>query len=322
MRDIYSKAASVLILLGKEQDLTKAALDSLQAINAQCKEATNGLADLPRQLFYQCNGYQNTREPSDSPLPSCLNWKAIEAFFSAQWFTRLWVVQEALLTESSVCFCGQYSVRFFDVIWAAKWMIHHHYMRPQYGGRVSRGVKNAVAMWGNLGRRHDLLRLLNMSMWFDVSEPKDKVFAVLGLLPKDVLSAFLSAPEYSGPRYAVLRRADYSVSLSEIYEAATRLCIQTDGNLSFLSYCNLEVNAGSQESDHGTFLTWVPRYDHDHWVGNWSNTEPKSNITRRIPLTLINNKQRQLDPNSHLQPQGFHSQTARCSRRPCIRSRL
>ena len=108
MKEVYSMAISVSIWLGSAERSTADAIASIEKIHQQCLEAIGGLEHLNTHL-YGIGGFKY----SDAPLPDC-DWPALQAFYAAQWFGRLWVIQEIGLAKDSTFFVGSFSIGALD----------------------------------------------------------------------------------------------------------------------------------------------------------------------------------------------------------------
>jgi hypothetical protein len=93
MHEIYAKARRVLVWLGPAVSRTPAALRSIQLCFQQCRASTSSFKDL-NAVTMRPNGMEGQRgslREAHTPLPDC-DWPALNDFFSARWFTRLWMV--------------------------------------------------------------------------------------------------------------------------------------------------------------------------------------------------------------------------------------
>ncbi|KAK8179200.1 heterokaryon incompatibility protein-domain-containing protein [Phyllosticta citribraziliensis] len=96
MSKIYSRALNTAVWLGEgidRQDGIVVAFDLLRQIrvNLQFNEDSIGPKDLRRLLL---------------PDEHAEAWKMLQALFSRPWFQRLWVIQEAILSETPWVVCG------------------------------------------------------------------------------------------------------------------------------------------------------------------------------------------------------------------------
>jgi hypothetical protein len=257
MGRIYNGAFRTVVWLGEQEDSTGAAIRSIGLVVRQCRDSTKGLSDLYK-LIYGRTGFSRSYVPSQistDVLPASCDWSAIEALYRRTWFTRLWVVQEALLNETVVVYIGQHLVRFFDLALAARWMV---YRRPDLTARIGyepKGIVNAAIlfdfMFGELSSQLDALLMLGLR--FDSTDPKDKVYGILGLKTRWC----------TGPYPVLPFCPDYNRSVADVYRDATRIALYESGSLDLLRLCCLhleqdELPSGASQSRP---LSWVPRYD-------------------------------------------------------------
>jgi len=133
----------------------------------------------------------------------------------------MWVVQEVVLAPKNRCVIGSQEVDFMAVLKAAMW-IEYKYRFVPTSLSGSSGRRNATTMAalinqglgleiGQQDSSRPLSYLLNLARRFTMTEPRDSVFAVLGLSrSKDVerhRPNSLIAPNYTKPLSAVVRDA-------------------------------------------------------------------------------------------------------------------
>jgi hypothetical protein len=157
---IFKSAAVVHVWLGPSDNSTAAAISSIRAITYEqdYKSAKN---------FSGKVGTRELRWFTGVPLPTRYDWPALLSFFSSGWFTRLWVVQEAVLAREAICHRGSLNIQLENVISAAHWMESNrrglqHMLKEEDAGR--RGIYNAAQMYAlKHGLKHrqlvDLLKL-------------------------------------------------------------------------------------------------------------------------------------------------------------------
>ncbi|OJD29679.1 ankyrin repeat and sam domain containing protein 6 [Diplodia corticola] len=251
MRDVYTKADHVLVWLGESDGETEAALQSINDIVTQCRQSTKDLRTLDETLWGGV-GAARWYLYSDEALPDSCNWSALRAFFAAHWFTRLWPVQEVCLAKVAKCFRGKHSIQWNDIALAARWLYHRKYWKA-VGSRL-RGIDCAAEVFDNMRGVNGLYELLQICMYFDATDPRDKVYGLLGMIPPT-----------SAQGQKILLEPDYKdASLKDVYAAAAR-CAISEGSLTVLKratwmrpplswkpYNNLEI---------GDFPSWVPRLD-------------------------------------------------------------
>lgn len=174
-----------------------------------------------------------------------LDWEAVDHLLARLWWSRTWVVQEVWLAKDAILLCGDSSL---------KWKTFKKAMEYQEGwddmGCLVRGTKR-WEIWSTLKNRYGLAihisqkRLLGSRLsdilwntWDrDATDPRDKVFAILGLV---------------GEYYrATLPNIDYSKSTEELYREIASLIITEENSLDILL-------AASGLTGGANLPSWVP----------------------------------------------------------------
>lgn len=274
MKEVYSKAVSVLIWLGPAQRSTADSIASIEKIHEQCLGAIGGLEHLDAHL-YGSDGSPGFKY-SDAPLPDS-DWPALQAFYSAQWFGRLWVIQEIGLAKDSTVYVGSFSISAEKVVLAARWMVHRKYTR-YCEGLESLGIESASSMYRPAGR--PLSNQLRRTHRAGCREAQDRVYGLLGLLREETASAIV---------------ADYTRPLVEIYAQAIRLALYEAGDLSFLQFAAWYKSLEPRNTRARRLIQWVscsclmPQYFQDaHWP-SWvlklhGETSDESGACRNVPI--------------------------------------
>ena len=283
MKDIYSKAERVLIWLGDDDGRTKPALISLYDILEQCKETTARAArvDLRKWEAYDDERFINAIHKqlwdrngyfvqSECQLPS-IDWEAVFAFFSSPWFSRLWVVQEVVLSREARCYRGHDAVPWNDIGLAATWMRHRKFWR-YYNDERRRGIHRAANIWAHGKKDVSPTSLVSQSIQLKTSNPLDKVYALLGLLQT-------SKSQRLDPERLV---PDYNKSREEVYTSWAWYCIETAAEtenepLYPLNIAHtLQPPTGQDEQCRST-PSWVPPSD---WI------DKEDGCSRRVELSF------------------------------------
>lgn len=156
----------------------------------------------------------------------------------------------------SICICGQSTLELSHLLHAAKWLDYHRQYLPDQL-RYNEGFRQAAKLWQQyVERDHDLkvqigVPLRRLIIGFrarQCSDPRDKVYAMLGMLVQEELEAPLSS----------LVRPNYGKSHAEVIRDATRYCLRRGRGLRILGYISFR-----NEDDIGAdgFPSWVPRLD-------------------------------------------------------------
>ncbi|KAF2647208.1 HET-domain-containing protein [Lophiostoma macrostomum CBS 122681] len=145
------------------------------------------------------------------------------------WFTRVWVLQEIKAARHAKVICGQYTV---------SWREFESAYRYWHGGNtVLNQFLSLTRVWGDeqMDPATILFQRLCESRYCGATDPRDKVYALLGLLPQGM---------------ADLIHVDYTKSVTQVYVATASLLVKTIG-LTILS----AVQGTSSIDD---LPSWVP----------------------------------------------------------------
>lgn len=204
MGRIYSKAESVVIWLGEEEtgdhmafEFVPILLSYLPPLSADPGVTRQGL--VARQAI---------------PIVGSPGWIALSRIFSRQYFRRSWIIQEAALARHAVVYCGPYVIDW-DLLAAAS-----SYQMGQLASDAE-NAHDAVAAIIELnhndhGRGNNLVDALFMSYRFNCTDPRDKVYAMLGLAQ------------------ALFLQPDYNSSVEDVYLRTTQSLVLALGNLDIL----------------------------------------------------------------------------------------
>lgn len=221
MHRIYSKAESVVIWLGEEGPddgmafgFVPILLSYLPSVSAGNGATRQGL--VVRQAL---------------PIIGSPAWIALSRVFSRPYFRRSWIIQEVALARHAVVHCGPYVIDW-DLLAAAS-----TYQMGQLASDAE-NAHDAVAAIMELnrndhGRGNNLVDALFMSYRFNCTDPRDKVFAMLGLAQ------------------ALVLQPDYSSSVEDVYLQTTQFLLVALGNLDIL--CCV-----SHPKRVATLPSWVP----------------------------------------------------------------
>ena len=165
------------------------------------------------------------------------------------------MLQEAVLASSNTCHWGTYTLNLLDIVRGAAWLLYRIRFTP---GSLYNcvGLRCAYELFGLLypdhrfaSRREDLANMFVTIRQFEKSEPKDGIFAILGLLDQD------TSLENS---QAALLEVDYAKSLSSVLRDATRHALCQGGNLYPFDMIDHDFDV---LDDPQSFPTWAIRAD-------------------------------------------------------------
>ncbi|KAF2104388.1 hypothetical protein NA57DRAFT_70595 [Rhizodiscina lignyota] len=260
MQHIYARASHVVIWLGEDSDgTTGAAIRSMNHIfdyvfdQIKDKDDTQSYEKMSSYLWrYSEDGHRKIRYSDLEFLDdSAIDWPAIRSFFSSPWFLRLWVIQEVVLARHNVlCIRGKWHIMWFAVGFTARLMESGKWFYK--AGGPLQGVSNAADIFDLQFSHKSVPGVLTNSVTFKATEPKDKVYGLLGLLQN--VKDFQNISHHLIP--------DYSKSLAEVYIGATRAALELAQNLGILDLVDV-LHPEKRNDDQGTdrIPSWVPRFD-------------------------------------------------------------
>jgi hypothetical protein len=260
MYAIYKNTSRNLIWLGEDDGHTSKAISSIGKILDDIEAATQGPAEL-RDLLWDMNGL---RQYSRTVLSFDFDDSSLAQFFQSPWFFRLWVVQEASLAPCSVCHRGEFDIPLVSILRAASWIRYKWLSLPEV--TFQGGVPYAAAIFDSADEEHgffhyfrgSLASLLDNLTQFQTLDPRDHVFAILGLWQKHTGSTDL--PFALTP--------DYTLEAHVVFRDATRFAIQEIGNLEPLAW-----DRGPRKGQAcDRWPSWVPRLDE---MPDWHTDAPK-----------------------------------------------
>jgi Heterokaryon incompatibility protein (HET) len=253
MRRIFSSAARVLIWLGRDDNgLSVSAYTTLRSVvNVAAKlKGTSKRAEI---LFKEhvwpttidkSSGQLETIPPATS---SC--WDSVSHLFNLSWFWRIWCIQEVSLAQDAVVRWGVAEMSWDDLGLAAALLRTNHYdilsahhipglFNAYFVYRISKSGSELPPL------RVSFLRLLGLTRQFEASDPRDRIYGLLGIPVED----------YDEDNSQLFIEPDYSQSTEEVYEGVAKKLLTGDHILRLLS----SIQHGP--SDDERYPSWVPRW--------------------------------------------------------------
>ncbi|KAE8445911.1 hypothetical protein EG329_012690 [Mollisiaceae sp. DMI_Dod_QoI] len=223
MKDIYTKAWHVVIWLGRETPEDKIAFELLDRFKQIFDE--RGLVELGPE-HYRTVGLPWLHDPNWS------HWTALVKLFQRSWFQRIWVVQEAAMAREATVVCGPYSIMWKDISNIAISVRKRGYLGPYPIQFHATGITSATVIhflrqaiqfqnnsWG-------LLSLLRLTRKYKATDPRDKVFALMGVVT-DAGSILVDL------------KPDYRLSTEEVYLSVALHYLEKLKNLELLAHAGI-----------------------------------------------------------------------------------
>jgi hypothetical protein len=239
MGDIYSRASRVIGYLGRPRsgDPWLAVFGMISIGNAQDLSSVFG------------------PEAKCEPFPDVPDSVAqdLGEFGSSPWFSRSWVTQEVLLAQDVLCLyglgptCAHCAFNILAALVSRVGSVEHHrsdIARLIPGSGYAATIVQ-LELWAALKHKRgtscrglDLVTVLTHTQDTEATDPRDKVFSIMGLLDDRSRSAI---------------QVDYSehTSAQQIYTEVAKYCIGTEDAIELLKYAGLTTHLPD-------LPTWVP----------------------------------------------------------------
>jgi hypothetical protein len=281
MGSIYSRARRVLIYLGKgEQGVGGAAKDirwldwKFMPLHIQRYSSRLAALGLPGTLIHE-------RLPRMKPISEDeFNWGKVIKLLRRPWFQRTWIIQEAILAKRAWVICGDQSVPWamlervvvamdvykalvapipdFKMIEDAVAGVHmiRSARRDRHEFTVMPDMLVFLWLTRNWAQRHEYSKLLDLILdcrKFACTNPRDKIYGMLGVTNQDTTNELLNP--------------NYDLSQQEVYRNFVLWDIFHNKSLRVLG-CSWDKVASKQTS------SWVPdftRLDKYHHLMRWEN---------------------------------------------------
>jgi hypothetical protein len=254
MATIYHSAATVIVWLGKEDEHTKGAFALLHSLGQHPNETLKRIT--PRNLR------SGRTLQLIAPCSNIDSWESLVRLFQRRYFTRVWIIQEITLAREVLVHCGQHIIDWAHVVKVSNFLTVTSWTRWICPGGTLGAVDSPQSYHAipNLleankrTRERDqskaLLYALIRARRFYASDPRDKIYALLGV-GGDLVTG---KPRYS-PVYGDQTPADTYV------QAAIQLLLDAD-DLLLLGHAEGEVF----QTVPG-LPSWVPDWSSAHVVG-------------------------------------------------------
>jgi hypothetical protein len=193
MKEVYSNAERVLIWLGECEDESDLAMDLIKTWAPPGAEQM----DMARLLEKVPKGFDIRA------------WHAARRLFHRDYWKRAWILQEIVFSKQASVLCGSKHVSWEELgIAQVKWEKlksqpeNFHLLKPEQLKMVDLTFFDAVAtislhhVLQRMGKSRGLSSLLSLTHRSHATDPRDKIYALLGFSEVAVLGL---APDYNKP---------------------------------------------------------------------------------------------------------------------------
>lgn len=256
MQEIYSKASCVVIWLGPSHPTDAAAIKFLKIINQPWATIT-GPYGRKIPLFTNQDAPAHDAEIGAKVADSYFD--ALAMFLMRPWFSRIWIVQELMCARQTTIWCGDATLDDFPLLEAASRIAYLSNTNArtqiattalpdpemQYTGKLKLACAGRLEML-RIVREQGLGGITNLLLatrCFDATDPRDKIFALVGLAD-DVETGFV----------------DYEKSYEEVITELSRMTL--DGTIGGTAKNECVLNIWScitraDEDEESTRPSWV-----------------------------------------------------------------
>lgn len=174
MGEIYSLASRVLVWLGHGTEETDMFLDSLKELERQGIRSWS-LAD-PRwpEIWSSLQSYLKRQQPEIEQRQSA----ALKSLLKRPWFKRVWILQEVANAKRATICCGRKSISAHSFALAPSLLKVQLEAHCQAVLDIFPGHSRDNSWWN---AHRDLYTLLRKFSDSHASDPRDKIFALLGI---------------------------------------------------------------------------------------------------------------------------------------------
>ncbi|KAF4624471.1 hypothetical protein G7Y89_g13702 [Cudoniella acicularis] len=299
MGRIYSNDARVITHNGPASptdygglNLSRKLLDYTKSHQGEPKDPR-----LPVRAFQYPDGFPDARDPQ---------WGALRSLLTRRWSTQVWMVQEFLLNKELLIVCGKFSLPWNTFTQlprlAADGEVPEGFVgRSMAGTRIPNSLSVLDVLCAEREENPDLnMTVLELLQWCHVmspTDPRDKVYAVLGLA-------------CDSDRLGII--PDYSMDTAQVYRDTTVRILEMHQTLDILSRAKPKIKFDGQKSqlrvqgvilDHITFssgrldfFTQGPtgsfdrfRYLYDEQLRSWRESRSQAEAVEVFWRTLIAN---------------------------------
>ena len=256
MREIYEKAEAVFVWLGLCDEILESAIGFIRGIHDKFR-AKCGSGRISVWTTFDAAQGQILEAIDVNGTTSTPNHKALQAlhkFFRLPWFRRVWVLQEVWVASRVVVRCGYMGLDWEAVMLAGIWQGCRatEYLMPPLRENLQGGIGYLPELWVRLAacnkeRQLSIIELIFEAREFDATDPRDKLFALLGL----------GKETYQGGALLDRQIPDYKKSKIDVYKDFTISIINQRRSLEILS----AVDTFTPQPEGTSASRWIPDFD-------------------------------------------------------------
>jgi Heterokaryon incompatibility protein (HET) len=245
MRQIYRRADKTIVWLGEMSANSDAAMDFLVSLSRKRQQAAKAVSKDERLLSEKMKALGLNTEKYKS------DWTAVNELFLRPWWTRVWTIQELILSPKVTFYCGSKNLSLSDLRSAlyGLWLCSGSDSFP-----VSRAAFNAtwnrrrLLQWFRNCEGQDSNRLSGISLTAlmayvsdnNATDPRDRIYSLLGLATDA----------------EAIVQPNYNASTEDAYSEFVKSFIKKHQSLDVI--CFAQLFRGLDASSTSSLPSWVP----------------------------------------------------------------
>ncbi|KAJ4301073.1 hypothetical protein N0V90_003163 [Kalmusia sp. IMI 367209] len=281
MRAIYQRAQNTVIWLGSDDASARGAfsiIGDLYALMIQVQK---------KQMAAHVESHSQADVQVTLPPEADERWASLSKFVDLPWFERCWIIQEVVVSPGDpVLLCGGFQILWSRFQESIAGLLQYHSRFRTDRVKLIKGILDLSSkseVW-------ELSSLLQSTRPFQATDPRDKIFALLGLAGES------RTPE-KWPKSLI---PDYNRSTQDVYTAVTLYCIARTNTLTVLSQAGNTTESNDNSGD-ASFPSWVPRWYEATRVCNISAFEiTQSQSGWKLLVEKFNSASGDLDVSRHV----------------------
>ncbi|KAI9710936.1 MAG: hypothetical protein M1820_002372 [Bogoriella megaspora] len=273
MASIYETATSVLAWLGEEDDYTEKSFALIKR-----------LASLSDDELKRITPGRLANEEVLHLIGSCGHisfWNSMVRFFQHNYFNRVWIIQEITLANIRLAVCGKHEVPWDSIVKVSRFLTLSSWTRSFapggfFAALITQPSKHTLPNMVEANRRtmaadesKVLLYSIIRARRFLASDPRDKIYALLGVIEKSTNGKNRLTPVY-GKR-----------SVAETYILAAIQILKDSDDLLLLS----QAEGDAFRTVEG-LPSWVPDWSCSRIVGLGVTGYARFSASGNIPRSL------------------------------------
>jgi hypothetical protein len=251
MKSIYQHAIRTIIWLPLDDEAATAAKSLIDELD-HLSRIDEGRIELEQDNMVENMAKEEDYNQSHLLLPTQddARWRALDTFLSLPWFSRVWIIQEvALSRRSPTILCGAQLIEWKRLGDTVQWLVEifdkvDFRMPIRYILAILIICRKRVWADGTNDVIWDLQGLLYLTASFHATEPRDNIFALLGMC-RETRDTAHWPPELN---------PDYEKPLMDLFIEITRYLVREKKSLDILG-----LAFGVRQKDD--YPSWVPGWD-------------------------------------------------------------